>query len=505
MSFNKPGANNGNVAAGFGNFLGPTVNTDSYGLLHSFNIIGGFTEMPSIADRDAIPVYDNGIGTHTGFTAGVDGYSTGRRRIGMLVYVMETKKIYQLLPKGYFGNQGDATFADFNNLTEWDRARLLHPTATNIFNNVFIPPPQGGPAYESVPITGTADDCWVEILGPDGNPITNVQYNSPNPGDLTITLTHDGSGGGTPIAFTVNIPSASNIYNSNLAGTIAMVDDVGGMPAGTLVSDLDGIKTYDELFDTILFPTSYPTASQPSVQLTDTFSLREIGEVLNVPLSTSANRGQITLDGSNQGPYAGSVTSATITGPGGPYTLNVGPNPTDIDNHTVTSHTVVEGTAGNQWTLTATFAQGPMPLDSTGADYPSLQFAGGNKSNSTNFEGVYPIFLGNAGGGFDQAPLVSHSFGVSVTSNVIQCDQLYAENASTSLYHRISIPNDMIDGRSIEVYQLNPVSGNYDEATGGWVQTADVNRTIQGNSVAYTLLTSSVQVTLGNNYRIKFV
>ena len=63
----------------------------------------------------------------------------------------------------------------------------------------------------------------------------------------------------------------------------------------------------------------------------------------------------------------------------------------------------------------------------------------------------------------------------------------------------------MIDGRSIEVYQLNPVSGNYDEATSGWVQTADVNRTIQGNSVAYTLLTSSVQVTLGNNYRIKFV
>ena len=63
----------------------------------------------------------------------------------------------------------------------------------------------------------------------------------------------------------------------------------------------------------------------------------------------------------------------------------------------------------------------------------------------------------------------------------------------------------MIDGRSIEVYQLNPVSGNYDEATAGWVQTADANRTIQGNSVAYTLLTSSVQVTLGNNYRIKFV
>ena len=115
----------------------------------------------------------------------------------MLVYVMETKKIYQLLPKGYFGNQGDGTFADFNNLTEWDRARLLHPTATNIFNDVFIPPPQGGPAYEAVPITDTADSCWVEL-----------QF------------------------------GGDNIYTSNLANTVAMVADVGGMAAGTTVADL---------------------------------------------------------------------------------------------------------------------------------------------------------------------------------------------------------------------------------------------------------------------------
>ena len=52
--FNRPGGNNGNVAAAFGNFLGPSVDTDSYGLLHSFNVIGGFSEVPEISDRDAI-------------------------------------------------------------------------------------------------------------------------------------------------------------------------------------------------------------------------------------------------------------------------------------------------------------------------------------------------------------------------------------------------------------------------------------------------------------------
>ena len=166
---------------------------------------------------------------------------------------------------------------------------------------------------------------------------------------------------------------------------------------------------------------------------------------------------------------------------------------------TVASHTVVEGTAGNQWTLTAQFSDGPMPLDSTGADYPSLQWTTGSKSNSTNFEGVYPIFLGNASNGFDQRALISHG------ANNIQCNQQYDEDLATGLYHRISIPNDMIDGRTIQVFQLNTVSGNYDEATSGWVQTADADRTIQGNQVAYTLLTSSVAITGGNDYRIKFI
>lgn len=451
-NFNIPGG--GTINAG--GYIGINPTSATFGVFPSVLQSGGYQEMPAIADRNEIPVeYASTAGFGTPKITD-DGWGSGRRRVGMMVHVLDagsgTPKLYQLIPNGYFGNNGTNGITEWQALSDNDKFALIDPTAS--FNAGFTPPNN----YTEGTGSGNANDCWVELqLGGD------------------------------------------NIYTSNLAGTIAMVDDVGGMPSGTLVSDLTNVKTYDELFDTILFPTSYPTASQPSVSLTDTFSLKEIGEVINVPLTTTANLGQITLDSANQGPYAGSVTSASISGPGGPYTLNVGPGATDIDNLTVPSHTVVEGTAGNQWTLTATFAQGPMPLDSTGADYPSLQFAGGNKTNSTNFEGVYPIFLGNASNGFDQRALISHG------ANNIQCNQQYDEDLATGLYHRISIPNDMIDGRTIQVFQLNTVSGNYDEATSGWVQTADADRTIQGNQVAYTLLTSSVAITGGNDYRIKFI
>ena len=452
---------------------------------------GGFQEMPELIDMYEIPVEVSGAGFGTPKIT-MDGFGSGRRRLGMLVHVLAEQKIYKLIPQGFYGNGGNSGLTEWNALTDTQKYEALSPTAT--YNASYTPPNN---YTESTP-TGNAEDCWVELsFGQDGNPVSAMSFDN-NSGQLTITLTHDGTGGGTPIEFSVVIPVASNTYNSNLAGTIAMVEDVGGMEAGTLVSDING-QTYDQLFDTILFPTSYPTASQPSVSLTDTFSLKEIGEVVNVPLTTTANLGQITLNGSNQGPFAGAVDSALIEGPGGPYALNVGPGATDIDNLTVSSHTVVEGTVGNQWMLTAQFSDGPMPLDSTGADYPSLQWTTGSKTNSTNFEGVYPIFLGNASNGFDQRALISHG------ANNIQCNQQYDEDLATGLYHRISIPNDMIDGRTIQVFQLNTVSGNYDEATSGWVQTADADRTIQGNQVAYTLLTSSVAITGGNDYRIKFI
>jgi hypothetical protein len=62
---------------------------DTYGTHHSILGVGGYMEVNSIAERNALPVDTvNGIG--------YDGISSGQRRIGMLVYVHEDDTIYQL-------------------------------------------------------------------------------------------------------------------------------------------------------------------------------------------------------------------------------------------------------------------------------------------------------------------------------------------------------------------------------------------------------------------------
>jgi hypothetical protein len=144
------------------NFIVPNDGTQSFGMAHSFNMIGAITEMPTIEDRNNIPV-NQYASTNTGFTDNMDGISSGRRRIGMLVYVLETQKHYQLLPKGYFGNDGDGTLEQFNSLPEWERARLLHPESEGIKTDQSSFVPGQGLVYTDMPITGVAADCWVEI------------------------------------------------------------------------------------------------------------------------------------------------------------------------------------------------------------------------------------------------------------------------------------------------------------------------------------------------------
>jgi hypothetical protein len=163
MAYIQPDKENHNAGEmQYGNFMVPGSNTNQNGALHSFNMIGSITEMPTITDRDAIPI-NTYSSTNTGFTDNLDGISSGRRRIGMLVYVLETMKHYQLLPKGYFGNTGNGTLAEFQALPEWDRARLLSPEASNIYNDQSSFQPGQGLVYGAVPITGVAADCWVEI------------------------------------------------------------------------------------------------------------------------------------------------------------------------------------------------------------------------------------------------------------------------------------------------------------------------------------------------------
>ena len=66
---------------------------DTYGTHHSNLGVGGYVEVNTLVQRDAIPV--DAIFPTMYF----DGISSGRRRLGMLVHVLETNTIYRLFPK----------------------------------------------------------------------------------------------------------------------------------------------------------------------------------------------------------------------------------------------------------------------------------------------------------------------------------------------------------------------------------------------------------------------
>jgi len=321
-----------------------------------------------------------------------------------------------------------------------------------------------------------------------------------------LTLKKDG----TTFYWTLEVAQGgggSGLYESNLDSTIETVSDFGGIDAGTTVADLDG-QTISSILDTLLFPTSYPTKTNPSTSLTALSGLQIVGSSATIQFGTTANRGSINLNSQFQDFYAGAVTAAQITGPGGPYNLTIGPGASQITPPSSFQHTVVLGTSSNRWTLTTDFSQGPMPEDSTGSPFPSIRYNGGSASNSHQFEGVYPIFIGNASNGYDQANnLVSFSWSTNLDPNSnsypnINTDQTYGESGGV-LHHRISIPSDLINGRTVEIWKYSSAANAYLEATSAWA-TQTTTRTIELNSVSYVDFTKSGDVGGSNQYRIKF-
>jgi hypothetical protein len=483
------------------NFFSPN---DLYmGVTHSINNIGGFQEFATISDRNDIPLIPNSVANapYDGFTLkNDDPWSCGRRKVGMMVYVLETQKLYQLIPNGFFGNGDNDTVnttgalgvSDWIGMPEWERAIRIDPI------NVRV---KDGPSFENGFTTTTAEavndvylatndpnSCWVELkLGIDGNPISAVTYDA-NSGDLTITLTHDGSGAGTPIEFTVTLPTGyDGIYDPIVDDTTVVPTTVGGIEALTTAGELAGLSM-NQMWDKLLFPTVNPTTTAVNLNLNDSYNLIEAETTINMVLTTTTNLGTLT---NPAGPWAGPVNAAVIDDIGvgnmAQQVLNVGPAPTDIDDLTIAYITKL---GINKFRLTASYDQGPMPVDSTGANYQGVRFNAQDKTNTTDFEAVWPIYIGTAqdlGGnnyGFEKRGLVSQS------ANNIPCVQNYGENAANNLWHRIAIPQAMVQGGDITIQLDAGPLGYQPSYPGGWAKTTtsfDVHNDAQ--NVPYFLYT----------------
>jgi hypothetical protein len=136
---------------------------------------GGFVELPTIAYRNAIPIEGN---------MQLDGYSSGRRKLGMIVYVIDEKKYYQLRPKS---SGTEITLAQWDAADPAQQMVWLDPTQTREDID-----------FNSIEGSGNADDAWVEVFKPltiTNNVNNNILTATGN--DTTINgegnLTFDGS------------------------------------------------------------------------------------------------------------------------------------------------------------------------------------------------------------------------------------------------------------------------------------------------------------------------
>lgn len=303
----------------------------------------------------------------------------------------------------------------------------------------------------------------------------------------------------------VSLGGGEDSYQSSLSTSTAIPQDgaVGGFTQGTTVSQLNG-RTFSQMFDTLLFPTVFPTGSGASTTITNNIpqtsnGLVEAGLAYIVTLSSTANLGTLTNPAGN---WAGDVNLATITGPSNTYTPAITP-PDRIADVDTPSHSIVLGTTGNTWSLVTRFDRGPMPQDSTGADYPSERFpADGTRTDSTSVEGVYPIYLGNSSGNLVKTNLFSQN------ATNIACNQNYTE--TSTVVHQIAVPVAMVTGDiTIEVdagdlgYQLQyPLDPG---VPAKWVQST-ISQTPNGGSgsVSYYLYTKQSPLAGANNYRINW-
>lgn len=178
-------------------------------------------------------------------------------------------------------------------------------------------------------------------------------------------------------------PTASGSYESSLDPTVATVEKLGGIAAGTTVKQLTG-KSYDEIFDTLIFPTVNPTFTAPSasISLKSYSNIQEIGA--DAPTAANFNvgfnPGAITLAGKKQNNRAGAqdVEASKI-----------------LYGSTKVESLPSKVTAGAMdYYYRASYAEGPQPKDSKGNNYQTPAAAGNVDSGKVTVSGYRAAYSG---------------------------------------------------------------------------------------------------------------
>lgn len=379
-----------------------------------------------------------------------DNISSGRRRLGMLVYVHETQKTYQY------------TIPNYDTL--WDNAVSagdveISTNQTDIFNSTasgqaFID------AWKNSDIEGVSgvtreNARWRIFWGTDWQATGGtIDYNST--GDLNLdsnsgnTVTISGLKtitGGTYLSATTTLELYNNldetiqitgftspagdvsvsantglgiigdstlftIYNSSLSPTLEMDTTVGGIEAGTTVSDLTG-KTLVQMFNDLLFPTILPTYTSPTITLNGlNTKTKEVGSTENINVtaySIKNDAGDYTNLRIRTGTTSADVEVVTDNSPTPSSTTDLSPqfgfenpnNPNSAFTSTSLTYTltVPEPPFGTSSTVRydsiGDYSVGLPIKDNKGDNTTSSPISSGtNESTDRVITGIYPYFWG---------------------------------------------------------------------------------------------------------------
>lgn len=392
-----------------------------------------------------------------------DGISSGRRRLGMLVYVHETQLTYQYVVPDYetLFNNAESEGSIQSNI-DGNTGQIISYTVKDRLNP-STPWPNGGAlisawldsSIEGVNGVTRNNARWRVFWGTDWQ-VTGGTVNYNSTGDLNLnsnsgnTVTISGLKtitGGTYFSGTSTLELYNNlgdtvsvtgfttgggdvsvsantglgiigdntlftIYNSQLSPTLEMGETVGGIEAGTAVSDLSG-KTLVQMFNDLLFPTVLPTYVQPTIALNGLNSkTKEVGstEAINVTAySVKNDAGDYTNLRIRTGTTSADVEVVVDNSPSPSATTDLSPqfgfanpnNPNSAFTSTSLTYTltVPAPTVGTSSTVRydsiGDYGNGLPIKDNKGDDTTTSPISSGtNNSTDRVITGIYPYFWG---------------------------------------------------------------------------------------------------------------
>jgi hypothetical protein len=352
-----------------------------------------------------------------------DGVSSGRRRLGMMVSVIDEKKNYVFQISGYTtlfnnalsaGSMVETQFGfEVNNSTLEGQLLIDAWTGSTI---------EGVSGY-------TSDNSNWKVFSSSSWELTGGTYYS---GSSSLELYNNTGGTLTITGFSSNVQvsgntgldSVNNIlfttYNTLLDSGLTMASTVGGLNGGTSVSQLSG-RTFVSLFDDLLFPTQNPTYTIPTITMSGpTTSTVEVGSTLSLSLSAtgikndSGNYTQLRLfrNGSVISTYTGLTTSSQTnvpnqfgySNPNNPNSgFTISPSPYS-ESFIIPSPVGVAQTTTTTYNADGNYSAGLPKNNNKGVldvRTPAVRSTNAPQSASTGFQsstftytGIYPYFYG---------------------------------------------------------------------------------------------------------------